>query len=122
MNWISCHNIFLSLTQEGAKRQVRFASPLTKAVGEFARNVNAVPEDRRFGFWNLNGGLIQKWAQEELFNIGYSDQRFKFKKLTHGVEVEFMTQNLTSGTPLETMGQDTVESVLQALHIAIMDM
>jgi hypothetical protein len=121
MDWLSCNNIFTSIIQEGQKRQVRFSTPLTRAVGEFAQNIKAVPEGRRSSFWTQYGGMVQKWAHEELFCFGYADQRFKFKKQTQNSGVEFMAQNLSSGTPIETIGQDTVEAVLQALYIAILD-
>ncbi|MBU1024161.1 hypothetical protein KKB99_07760, partial [bacterium] len=66
-------------------------------------------------------GTLQKWAQEELFYMGYTDQRFKYSRNGHKPEIEFKTQNLTSGSPIETLGEDTVEVVLQAFYIALKD-
>jgi len=122
MDWLSCNNIFMSVIQEGQRRQVRFASPLSRVIGEFAQNLNSVPQDRRSAFWAQYCGNVQKWAHEELSGLGYADQRFKFKRNTHNSEVEFLAQDLSNGTPIETLGHDTVEAVLQALYIALRDM
>lgn len=121
MDWLSCQNVFNSISQECKQQQIKFTSPLTPAIGDFFRQLSAVPEDRRSGFWIHSGGTVQKWAQEELFRLGYTDQRFNFKKNGTYVEVEFMAQNLTSGTPIETLGQDTIEAVLQTFYLALKD-
>lgn len=121
MDWMSCQNIFNSITKDSQKKQIRFKSPSTNSVGEFFRNIKTVPEERRAGFWVAQGGIILKWAQEELFMMGFADQRFKYKKNGASLEVEYIIQDLTSGTPIETVGQDTVEATLQALYIAIKD-
>lgn len=122
MDWLNCNNIFASIIQEGQKRQIRFQSPLTKSIGEFAQNISCVPQERRSAFWAQYCGNVQKWAHEELLNLGYADQRFKFRRQSHNTEVEFTAQNLSSGVPIETIGHDTVEAVLQALYIAIRDL
>ena len=121
MDWISCQNVFNSITQESQQQQMKFTSPLTPAISDFYRQLSVLPDDRRSGYWIHNGGTVQKWSQEELFRMGYTDQRFKFKKNGTHVEVEFIAQNLTSGSPIETLGQDTIEVVLQAFYIAIKD-
>ena len=81
-----------------------------------------VPEERRSNYWNQQGGIIQKWAQEELFGMGYADQRFKYKRNGTSTEVEFTIQDLTAGSPIESIGKDTVEVVLQAFLIALKDL
>jgi hypothetical protein len=121
MDWVSCQNIFNSISQESQQKQIRFASPCTQAVGDFFRQVSYVPEDRKALYWKNQGGIVQKWAQDELFGLGYTDQRFKFKKNGSYTDVEFTVQNLTSGTPIETLGKDSVEAVLQAFYIALKD-
>ena len=121
MDWLSCQNVFNSISQESQQQQIKFSSPLTPAVGDFFRQLSALPDNRRSIYWIHNGGTVQKWAQEELFRLGYTDQRFKFKKTGTHVEVGFMAQNLTQGIPLETLGKDTIEAVLQAFYLALKD-
>ena len=121
MDWVSCQNIFVSISKECQTKKVRFTSPLSTAVGDFYRQVSSFPDERRGAFWRQSGGLVQKWAQEELFALGYVDQRFKFKRVKSQTEIEFMAQNLTSGAPIEAYGQDTVEAVLQAFYVALKD-
>ena len=121
MDWISCQNIFEAISKECQSKKLRFTSPLSTAVGDFYRQISSFPEERRGAFWRQGGGLVQKWVQEELYAMGYVDQRFKFKRMKNQTELEFMAQNLTSGTPIESFGQDTVEVVLQAFYIALKD-
>ncbi len=121
MDWLKCQNVFNSISQESQQQQIQFTSLLTPAIGDFFRQLSVIPDGRRSDFWIHNGGTIQKWAQEELFRMGYNDQRFKFKKSGTLIEVEFMAQNLTIGTPIETLGQDTIEAVLQTFYLALKD-
>lgn len=121
MDWISCQNVFNSISQESKQQQIKFTSPLTPAIGDFYRQLSVLPNERRSDYWIHHGGTVQKWAQEELFRMGYTDQRFKFKKNGTLVDIEFLAQNLTSGSPIETLGRDTIEVVLQAFYIAIKD-
>ena len=122
MDWTSCHIILESIIEEGSKKHVRFCSPLTGDVGEFFQKVRVVPQDRRSGFWKPSCGTIQKWAQEELICLGYVDQRFKFKRYGSELDVEFLVQDLTTGSPIETIGKDICEAVLQAFLIALKDL
>ena len=121
MDWLSCQNVFNSISKESQEQKIQFISQLTPAIGDFFRQIAVLPDDRRGGYWLHNGGTVQKWAQEELFRMGYSDQRFKIRKTGTQMEVEFFTQNLTSGIPIETLGQDTIEAVLQAFYLALKD-
>ena len=122
MDWISCGNIFSEVISEGSKKHIRFRSELSASVGEFSQKVNMVPHDRRSGFWKQSSGVVQKWVQEELIHMGYVDQRFKCKKFGSELDMEFLTQDLTTGLPIETIGKDTCEVVLQAFLIALKDL
>ena len=121
MNWMNCQSIFNNISEESKNQQYKFKSPMSSIVGEFYRQIMAVPEDRRELIWNHSGGSLQKWAQEELFIMGYADQRFKYSRNGQTTEIEFMTQNLMAGSPIETLGEDTLEVVLQAFYIALKD-